>query len=229
MSDLAAVVREDPKKAGAQLVSAGVDFVKSKSLTLLRAQAGETRSIAEVEAAVTELGLDFLAGTGTVAGGKRAVTVGRELIELGDDLAKATGEGVTRGGREAVDELIPEFDTSRGASGVDVPTERLCDARGRFVADPANPPSPYKFTDAQRRAAWKRLAEDPNSGLTAAERAQIRERGYRGPQRVNEYGELETMELSHEPVPLREGGTNVVPRWPADHAAVDPHRRLKKR
>jgi hypothetical protein len=28
----------------------------------------------------------------------------------------------------------------------------LRDARGRFVPDPANPPSPYRFTDAQRRA-----------------------------------------------------------------------------
>jgi filamentous hemagglutinin len=37
------------------------------------------------------------------------------------------------------------------------------------------------------------------------------------------------MELSHEPVPLREGGTNLIPRWPADHAAVDPYRRLNKR
>ena len=37
------------------------------------------------------------------------------------------------------------------------------------------------------------------------------------------------MELSHEPTPLREGGTQVMPRWPPDHAAVDPHRRLKKR
>ncbi|MCP3996564.1 MAG: hypothetical protein GY722_16135, partial [bacterium] len=104
---------------------------------------------------------------------------------------------------------------------------RLRDARGRFVSDPASPPSPYKFTDAQRRAAWRSLADDPNSGLTAAERAQVRNRGNRGPQRVDEYGELETMELSHEPVPLRKGGTNVVPRWPADHAAVDPHRYLK--
>ena len=100
---------------------------------------------------------------------------------------------------------------------------------GRFVSDPANPPSPYKMTDAQRRAAWKRLAEDPNSGLSAAERAQIKARGNRAPQRVNEYGELETMELSHEPTPLRARGTEVVPRWPKDHAAVDPDRRLKKR
>jgi hypothetical protein len=86
------------------------------------------------------------------------------------------------------------------------------------------------MTDAKRRAEWKRLAEDPNSGLSAAERAEIRARGWRGPQRKNmQTGELETMELSHEPVPLREGGTQVVPRWPDEHAAVDPLRKLKKR
>ncbi len=107
---------------------------------------------------------------------------------------------------------------------------RLRDPKtGRFISDPANPPSPYKFTDAQRRAAWKRLAQDPNSPLTPAQRAEIEARVWRGPQRVNEFGELETMELSHEPIPLREGGTNVVPRWPAEHAAIDPHRQLKKR
>jgi hypothetical protein len=102
-------------------------------------------------------------------------------------------------------------------------------ATGRFVSDPANPPSPFEFTDAQRRAAWKNLANDPNSSLTDAERAQIQERGWRGPQRTNPLtGEIETMELSHEPKPLREGGTQVVPRWPADHASVDPYRQLKR-
>lgn len=84
------------------------------------------------------------------------------------------------------------------------------------------------MTDAQRRAAWKKLAEDPNSALTPAQRAEIKARGWRGPQRVNEQGELETMELSHEPIPLRDGGTDVTPRWPADHAAIDPYRQLKK-
>lgn len=108
-------------------------------------------------------------------------------------------------------------------------TGRLRDEQGRFKSDPDNPPSPYRFTDAQRRAAWKELVDDPDSPLTEAQRAEIRARGHRGPQRVNEFGELETMELSHEPIPLREGGTEVVPRWPDEHAAIDPHRQLKKR
>ncbi len=99
---------------------------------------------------------------------------------------------------------------------------------GRYVTDPANPPSTNVMTDAQRRAAWKKLAQDPDSLLTPAQRAEIEARGWRGPRRQNELGEWETMELSHEPIPLREGGTEVVPRWPADHAAVDPHRQLPK-
>ena len=109
-------------------------------------------------------------------------------------------------------------------------TGRLRDPKtGRFIPDPANRPSPLKMTDGQRRAYWKQLAQDPKSPLTAAQRAEIEARGWRGPQRVNEFGELETMELSHEPIPLRDGGTQVVPRWPADHAAIDPQRQLPKR
>jgi hypothetical protein len=100
---------------------------------------------------------------------------------------------------------------------------------GRFMIDPDYPPSPYEFNDAQRRAAWREIANNPNSPLTAAERVEVQSRGWRGPQRVNQYGEIETMELSHEPIPLREGGTQVVPRWPDDHASVDPFRQLKKR
>lgn len=46
------------------------------------------------------------------------------------------------------------------------------------------------------------------------------------PQRYNaDKGGMESMELSHEPVPARNGGKDFVPRWPQDHAAVDPFRR----
>ena len=48
----------------------------------------------------------------------------------------------------------------------------------------------------------------------------------KAPQRYNpDKGGVESMELSHEPVPLRDGGRDVVPPWPQDHAAVDPFRR----
>lgn len=46
------------------------------------------------------------------------------------------------------------------------------------------------------------------------------------PQRYSDAkGDFESMELSHEPIPKREGGTNFVPRWPQEHADVDPFRR----
>lgn len=35
---------------------------------------------------------------------------------------------------------------------------------------------------------------------------------------------VESMELSREQVPARDGGTQVVPRWPQDLKTVDPFR-----
>src|SRR6266568_1854677 len=53
-----------------------------------------------------------------------------------------------------------------------------------------------------------------------------RMRAGNAPQRFNpDKGGTESMELSHEPIPARDGGTQFVPRWPQDHAAVDPYRR----
>jgi hypothetical protein len=105
--------------------------------------------------------------------------------------------------------------------------QRLRDAHGRFAADPDAPAQENRFTDSDRRRAWREMVNDPDSPLTEDERAEVVERGYRGPQRINPWtDELETMELSHEPVPLRHGGTDVVPRWPDDHAAIDPDRKL---
>jgi RHS repeat-associated protein len=46
------------------------------------------------------------------------------------------------------------------------------------------------------------------------------------PQRYNPLkGAIESMDLSHEPIPARDGGLDFVPRWPQDHAAIDPFRR----
>lgn len=35
---------------------------------------------------------------------------------------------------------------------------------------------------------------------------------------------MESMELSHEPIPRREGGRDVVERWPQEHERIDPYR-----
>jgi hypothetical protein len=165
-------------------------------------------------------------------------------LEVGDRLVSLRGDSVVVEDirRRPVPEAVYNFSVAGlhtyfvGQGGIWVHNNsgtgcgvRLRDPKtGRFTSDPDNPPSPYKYSDAQRRKDWAKLAADPESGLSDSERAQIWARGNRGPQRVNENGDLETMELSHEPIPLRDGGKVVVPRWPADHAAIDPYRRLKK-
>ena len=76
-----------------------------------------------------------------------------------------------------------------------------------------------------RARFWKNEAANPQYGTWTDEQL-ARMRSGRAPQRYNlDKGGLESMDLSHEPVPFRDGGTTVVPRWPQDHAAVDPFRR----
>lgn len=176
----------------------------------------------EVNAALSAAAMIPIGGQAATAAkyalryGDEALAVGQQALRHGDEAA-AAGQAARRSG-------------SAGDAVRDPSTGRLRDPQtGRFVSDPANPPSPYTFNDTQRRAEWRRLADDPHSPLTAAQREEIVSRGGRGPQRVDpNTGELETMELSHEPIPLREGGTDVVPRWPDEHAAIDPHRRLRR-
>ncbi len=79
--------------------------------------------------------------------------------------------------------------------------------------------------NTQRARYWKNEAAKPGAeaeyGATNVARMQ---KGL-APQRYNFFtGQMESKELSHEPVPQREGGTRVVPRWPGDHAARDEYR-----
>lgn len=75
-----------------------------------------------------------------------------------------------------------------------------------------------------RARFWKNEAAEPQYGQWSAAQTERMATG-RAPQRYNpDKGDMESMELSHEPIPLRDGGTDVVPRWPQDHAAVDPFR-----
>jgi filamentous hemagglutinin len=77
-----------------------------------------------------------------------------------------------------------------------------------------------------RSRFWKNEAASLNAAEAyGAENVDRMRRGL-APQRYNaDRGAMESMELSHEPIPLRDGGRNFVPRWPQDHAAVDPFRR----
>jgi hypothetical protein len=76
-----------------------------------------------------------------------------------------------------------------------------------------------------RARFWKNEAADPKISGQWSEANIERMRGGLAPQRYNpDLGGMESMELSHEPIPFRNGGTEFVPRWPQDHAAVDPFR-----
>ncbi|ATW25296.1 LysM peptidoglycan-binding domain-containing protein [Candidatus Formimonas warabiya] len=76
-----------------------------------------------------------------------------------------------------------------------------------------------------RQRFWKNEAAKANSSdIYGAENIDRMRRGL-APQRYNpDKGAMESMELSHEPIPFRDGGKNFVPRWPQDHATVDPFR-----
>lgn len=79
--------------------------------------------------------------------------------------------------------------------------------------------------NTQRSRYWKNEAAKPGSEAKRGSANVARMRRGLAPQRHNfATGAMESMELSHEPVPQREGGTEVVPRWPGQHAAVDPYR-----
>ena len=133
--------------------------------------------------------------TGTVVRGGAAVAItgGRESLgaagivlssNVRGNEATTVQENTPRKGDISPTEQVSAVDAFKPLTPSS--TARLKDPKtGRFVSDPNNPPSPYEFTDAQRRAAWKRLAGDPTSPLTEMQRQQIRERGWRGPQQVN--------------------------------------------
>lgn len=100
-------------------------------------------------------------------------------------------------------------------------------SRGWSVGDDV-----YSPTRAGNRPAWSTVRarfwknEGANPGLEQWDDSQLsRMATGRAPQRYNgDKGGMESMELSHEPIPFRDGGTSVVPRWPQDHAAVDSYR-----
>lgn len=77
-----------------------------------------------------------------------------------------------------------------------------------------------------RQRTWKNEAANPEyEGYARTPDNLARMKAGKAPQRFNfQKGDMESMELSHEPVPQRDGGTEFVPRWPQEHAQVDPFR-----
>jgi RHS repeat-associated protein len=77
----------------------------------------------------------------------------------------------------------------------------------------------------QRGRTWKNEAALPGAEEKWGKDNVARMRQGLAPERYNEAkGGMESMDLSHEPIPQRDGGTETVPRWPQDHAEVDPYR-----
>ena len=181
------------------------------------------------------LGILLMAGSSDVAGAGVMEVITREHYasvaeRVGGPFAGLIEEVVVNGAG-----LANAVNLIRGGGGL----------APRGLAEPSPPPAstggPWKVGDdvyaptsrsntpswsTVRSRAWKNEA----AAEGAAERygAQNLPRMNRGlaPERFNpDKGGMEKMELSHEPIPARDGGREFVPRWPQDHARVDAHRR----
>jgi RHS repeat-associated protein len=142
------------------------------------------------------------AAIGAVGGGKG--TVAKAVGKTGWTVGKSIGT-VTRAGNN--------------------PTWKV--GRARYWKNEANAAklNPNTLTpEQQKRIAAPKITE-PTRPWKSDDIARM-EKG-RAPQRMHPKGFKESMELSHESVPQRNGGfEDVVQRWPQEHAAVDQYRRL---
>jgi hypothetical protein len=77
-----------------------------------------------------------------------------------------------------------------------------------------------------RERYWKNAAAQPGAAERYGSENLPRMRRGRAPQRPNPDAPkgVESLELSHEPTPLRRGGRALRERWPCEHALVDPYR-----
>ncbi|MGX4657915.1 polymorphic toxin-type HINT domain-containing protein [Micromonospora sp. SCSIO 07396] len=79
-----------------------------------------------------------------------------------------------------------------------------------------------------RKRFWKNEAAEPAAADQYGAANISRMRRGMAPRRQRPDGSWESMELSHEPIPERDGGMLLTPRWPEDHVLMDPggYRRL---
>ncbi|MGW1530337.1 RHS repeat-associated core domain-containing protein [Streptomyces sp. NPDC002159] len=79
-----------------------------------------------------------------------------------------------------------------------------------------------------RKRFWKNEAAEPDAADQYGAANISRMKRGMAPRRQRPDGSWESMELSHEPIPERDGGMLLTPRWPKDHVLMDPggHRRL---
>ncbi|MEV6630256.1 DNRLRE domain-containing protein [Actinoplanes sp. NPDC051470] len=99
--------------------------------------------------------------------------------------------------------------------------------RGEDYSKPNKKGQPPSLSTMRKRF-WKNEAMEPAAAdqYGAANVARMEKGG--APQRTRPNGNTESMELSHEPIPERDGGMLLTPRWPEDHVKMDPggHRHL---
>jgi hypothetical protein len=79
-----------------------------------------------------------------------------------------------------------------------------------------------------RKRFWKNEAAEPYAADQYGAANISRMKRGSAPQRQRPDGSWESMELSHEPIPERDGDMLLTPRWPQDHVIMDPggYRRL---
>ncbi len=164
-------------------------------------------------------GISSVTGTTAAIAGREGASVSSLALErpqIGPDLGLSSGRyplgAPVLQGFEATPGTIPAFGPAKGWSLGD-------DIYG--LTKSGNSPA----WSTVRSRFWKNEAANPRNGTWNATQLDRMQRGL-APQRYNfDKGGIESMDLSHEPIPLRSGGRNVVPRWPQDHATVDPYRR----
>jgi hypothetical protein len=184
-------------------------------------------------------------GMGVVTGGLVVV----DALQLGLDPA-TDGLTVAAGGETAALATDAAVDTEVAATATEAEGAAITETTEGLVASEGAPAEGLKLEQAASRGwqrgddiyaptragnepnwntvrarYWKNVANDPEAASQWDETNLARMRTGRAPQRFNpDKPGTESMELSHEPVPQRDGGRDVVPRWPQDHAAVDPFR-----
>jgi hypothetical protein len=149
------------------------------------------------------------------------VTGGPALIKLFWGIGRRAAAGASRRFLITIDREVAEGLANEGRQ-----LTRPNTTRGWKPGDPINnltKPGNIPSSDAVRQRFWKNEAlQHPDK--YSPENLQRLQKGL-APQRKNPTtGEIESMELHHDP-PRREGGLfDVKPYWPDDHAAIDPYR-----
>ena len=133
--------------------------------------------------------------------------------------------GTSAAARKAFDQSIMDaLDAKERADNGEDPCDDGPWKPGEDIYKPSNRGTPPSDRTIGRRF-WKNEAKDPSRKDYTPEDLARMEEG-EPPQRYNaKKGDLESMERSHEPTPKRDGGTDMVPRWPEEHEQVDPYRR----